>query len=178
MNNGYLKYNIIKFVILFLVTMLFHQIAPFLKIGGIVPNISFILVLSATMAESDTGIFFPLVFGIIYDYMNGIVLGMYIIIYVLVTFVAGEIYHKNFENVTFVEVLFVIAGSFFYSFLGAFFISFLEEGFWNLFIKIALPEFLYNSVLGIIVFLIYKKVVSAPSGGRRRRSRRNSAWRV
>lgn len=177
MNNGFIRYNIIKFVTFFLLTLIYQQIAPALRIAGVVPNLSFLLVLSAAMAESHTGLVYPLIFGLINDHMNGIVFGVYVIMYVAITFVAGELYHKNFENVTFIEILFVILGCFLYSFLNVMFISLMGESFWNLFLKISLPEFLYNSILGIIVFLVYKKMSVTPVhfGGRRRR---NSAWRV
>lgn len=176
MNNRALKYNIIKFVCFFLTATLYQQISGAFEIWGIVPNPVFLLILAAAIAEEQTELFYPCVFGIIYDYMNGIVFGVYTLLFVLISFFTSELYHKNFENVTLVEILFVMLGCFLYSFITAAFIALMDGGFWSVVLRISLPEFLYNFIAGVVILLIYKKIISAPAA--RRRSRHRSAWRV
>ena len=177
MNNDAVKYNVIKFVSFILITLFYQQIAGGIEILGIVPNLSFLLVLSAAISENYSNLSYSLVFGIIYDYMNGIVFGTYTILFVLISFVAGELYHRNFENLIVVEILFMILGCFLYSFITAVFIALLDGGFWSVFVRISLPEFIYNSIAGVVILLVYKKII-APSVRGRRRNNRRSAWRI
>ncbi len=177
MNSDVIKYNIVKFVCFFFVIIFFQQIAGGIDIWGITPNIAFLLILSAAIAEPHKDLIYPCIFGIIYDHMNGNIFGVYTILFVLISFFANELYHKNFEDVVFVEIIFIILGCFFYSFITAVFISLMDGGFWSVVIRVSLPEFVYNSIVGTIVCLIYKKIITKSAGGRRR-GRRRSAWRV
>lgn len=177
MNNDIIKYNIVKFVCFFFLIVLFQQTAGGIAFMGITPNIAFLLVLSAAIAEPKNDLFYPTVFGIIYDYMNGNVFGSYTLLFVLISFFLNELYHKNFENVVFMEIVFIVLGCFLYSIITAVFISLMDGGFWSLVIRISLPEFIYNSAVGIVVLLIYKKAVTKTLEGRRR-NRRRSAWRI
>ena len=177
MNNDIIKYNIVKFVCIFFITILYQQMASGIQIMGIMPNLTFLIILAAAIAENHKDLAFPCVFGIIYDHMNGNIFGVYTILFVIISFFLSETYHKNFENVVVVEIFFVILGCFFYSFVTALFISLMDGGFWGLVIRIAFPEFVYNSLVGTGVFLVYKKIITKTGGGWRRR-RRRSAWRV
>lgn len=177
MNNDVLRYNIVKFVCFFIISCLWQQVAGNLAIWGIVPNLTFVLLVASSIAEEKFDFFYPVIFGLIYDYLNGAIFGVYTLVFVLTTFFSNELYHKNFKNVTFMEIVFVILSCMFVSLFSALFISLMEGGFWTLLIRISLVEFIYNSVIGIVVLLLYKKILS-PSNRRFRRNRKHSAWRV
>lgn len=177
MNNDVLKYNIVKFVCFFLITSIYQQMADVISIWGIVPNITFLLLISSVIAEDKYNLFYPVTFGIIYDYLNGVVFGVYTLIFVIITFAVNELYHKNFKNVTFMEIAFVILGCFVISFFTVVFIALMDGNFLNMVLRISLVEFLYNSVVGVIILLLYKKIISVDMTGRRKR-RKRSAWKV
>lgn len=174
MNDNSLKHNILKFSGFFFLTVLFAQLSPFISFMGIMPNIAFILVMCGTFIENDdSNLVYALIFGIITDYMNGRIFGVYMLLFVVLSFCFGEIYHRYFENMTFVEICFLVFSFILYSFLIAAFFGLSEGDFGGILLRISLVETAYNTVLGIIIFIIYKKIMNAPA-----KRRRSNAWRV
>ena len=171
--NEPVKYNIKKFLIFFFLTILFQQLYPYISVMGIAPNIAFILVMCSAMLEKDApNSVYAFIFGALYDYLNGKVFGIYILVFVLISFGIFELYHSYFENMAMVEILCLFLGFFVYGMLFAVFFALSEENFAEVFIKITLVEFIYNSLLGIIVYFIYRKILTTPI------KRKNTAWRV
>lgn len=169
--NSNVRYHVIKSISFYLLFLLSQAVGPQIKILGVGPNLIFLLVLVASLIENTTyaNLVYALVFGSFYDVYNGKIFGIYSVIFVVVPFVASEIYHKYFEDMTTVQILFVVLSCFIYSFVISVFFAFRDAKFIQVFTQISLPEFVYNSLLGIVVFLVYKKITV--SGLRLRRNR-------
>ena len=173
MNNNSVGYNIRKFIVFFLLTLFFQQLSPYISIMGIGPNIAFILVMCSSMLEEEApNEIYAMVFGLIYDYMNGKVFGVYIILFVVISWGTSELYHRYFENMTMVEILVLVLSFFIYGLLFSVFFALSDEEFTPIFVRISLMEFIYNSILGLIVYTIYRKIITRPA------KRKNYAWRI
>lgn len=175
MNETSLRYDILKLISFFLLTVGMSQLSPVLSVAGIMPNIAFILVMCGTLIENrESNLTYALIFGILCDYMSGRIFGVFILLFVVLSFCFGEIYHRYFENMTFVEICFLILSFLLYSLLISAFFGLSEGDFAGIFLRISLIEFVYNTLVGIVVFIIYKKVSCRP----RRRRRKSNAWRI
>ena len=166
-----MRYNIIKSISFFLLFLLSQAMGPHIKILGVTPNFIFLLVLIASLVENTTyaNLFYALVFGSFFDVYNGKIFGIYTVLFVVISFLASEIYHKYFEDMTAVQVLFIVLATFLYSFVICIFFAFRDNSFIQLFTQISLPEFVYNALLGIVLFFIYKTVVKRLMSPRRSR---------
>lgn len=169
--NSNVRYNIIKSISFFLLFLLSQAMGPHIKILGVTPNFIFLLVLIASLVENTTyaNLFYALVFGSFFDVYNGKIFGIYTVLFVVISFLASEIYHKYFEDMTTVQVLFIVLATFLYSFVICIFFAFRDNSFIQLFTQISLPEFVYNALLGIVLFFIYKTVVKRLMSPRRSR---------
>ena len=169
--NSNVRYNIIKSISFFLLFLLSQAMGPHIKILGVTPNFIFLLVLIASLVENTTyaNLFYALVFGSFFDVYNGKIFGIYTVLFVVISFLASEIYHKYFEDMTAVQVLFSVLATFLYSFVICIFFAFRDNSFIQLFTQISLPEFVYNALLGIVLFFIYKTVVKRLMSPRRSR---------
>ena len=169
--NSNVRYNIIKSISFFLLFLLSQAMGPHIKILGVTPNFIFPLVLIASLVENTTyaNLFYALVFGSFFDVYNGKIFGIYTVLFVVISFLASEIYHKYFEDMTAVQVLFIVLATFLYSFVICIFFAFRDNSFIQLFTQISLPEFVYNALLGIVLFFIYKTVVKRLMSPRRSR---------
>lgn len=175
MSENSLKHNFLKFLSFFLLTVGMSQLSSIISVMGVMPNIAFILVMCGTLIENrDSNLSFALIFGILCDYMNGRIFGVFVLLFVVLSFCFGEIYHRYFENMTFVEICFLIFSFLLYSLLISAFFGLSEGDFARIFLRVSLIEFLYNTVVGIVVFIIYKKIANSSV---KRRKRRN-AWRI
>ena len=172
MNESPLKQNVIKFISFFLLTIGMNQLSPVISFMGVMPNIAFILVMCGTLIENnDSNLIYALIFGTLCDYMSGRIFGVFILLFCVLSFCFGEIYHRYFENMTFVEICFLIFSFLLYSLLISAFFGLSEGDFGGIFIRISLVE---NTILGIIVFVIYKKIANSP----KRRRRKRNAWSI
>lgn len=169
--NSNVRYNIIKSISFFLLFLLSQAMGPHIKILGVTPNFIFLLVLIASLVENTTyaNLFYALVFGSFFDVYNGKIFGIYTVLFIVISFLASEIYHKYFEDMTAVQVLFIVLATFLYSFVICIFFAFRDNSFIQLFTQISLPEFVYNALLGIVLFFIYKTVVKRLMSPRRSR---------
>lgn len=169
--NRNIRYHIIKSISFFLVFLLSQALGPHIKILGVTPNLMFLLVLIASLVENTTyaNLCYALVFGSFFDVYNGKIFGIYTVLFVVISFLAGEIYHKYFEDMTAVQILFIVIASFFYSCVISIFFAFRDNRFLQLVTQISLPEFVYNSLLGILVFFVYKTAVKRLTSPRRSR---------
>lgn len=167
--NSNVRYNMIKSISFFLLFLLSQAIGPHIKILGVTPNLIFLLVLIASLIENTTyaNLVYALVFGSFFDVYNGKIFGIYTVLFVVISFLASEIYHKYFEDMTAVQILFIVLASFLYSFVICIFFAFRDNRFLQLFVQISLPEFVYHSLLGILLFFVYKAAVKRLASPRR-----------
>ncbi len=171
MMTGNVKYNLIKSIVFFLLFLFFQVIGPHIKILGVTPNVMFLLVLIAALLENTTyaNLIYAIVFGSFFDVYNGRIFGIYTVLFVVLSFLAGELYHKYFEDMTAVQILFIVVASFLYSFVICIFFVFRDNSFWPLFTRTSLPEFVYHSLAGILLFFGYRAILQR--SGRKRRMR-------
>ena len=169
MNSTTYRYNFIKSLIFLFIFMINQTYAGRVEILNVSPNLIFVLVMAGALIENKTSnIYYALAFGLLFDFFNGKILGVFTILFVGISFVLSEIYHNFFEDMTSVQTLFGVLGCLLYSFFLAMFFGLKDGGFFSLFTKVSLVEFVYNALLIIIAIIIYKKVLSI----------RKSAWRI
>ncbi len=165
------KYNLIKSIVFFLLFLVFQALGPHIKVLGVTPNVMFLLILVAALVEHTTyaNLVYAIVFGSFFDVYNGRIFGIYTVLFVVLSFLAGELYHKYFEDMTAIQLLCIVVSCFLYSFVICIFFVFRDNSFWPLFIRTSLPEFAYNSLAGIVLFFGYRAISQKRS--RRRRMR-------
>ncbi len=165
------KYNLVKSIVFFLLFLFCQMIGPHIKILGVIPNVIFLLILVAALVERTTyaNVVYAIVYGSFFDVYNGRIFGIYTVLFVVISFLAGELYHKYFEDMITVQILFIVVSCFLYSFVICIFFVFRDNSFWTLFIRTSLPEFVYHSLVGILLFFGYRGIIQR--NGRRRRMR-------
>ena len=169
MNSTTYRYNFIKSLIFLFVFMINQTYAGNCEILNVSPNLIFVVIMASALIEDKTSnIYYALAFGLLFDFFNGKILGVFTILFVGISFVLSEIYHNFFEDMTSVQTLFGVLGCLLYSFFLAMFFGLKDGGFFSLFTKVSLVEFVYNALLSIVTTIVYKKVLSI----------RKSAWRI
>ena len=106
--------------------------------------------------------------GILFDFFNGKILGVYTLLFVGISFILSELYHNYFENMTSVQTLFSVLGCLLYSLLQAIFFGLKDGGFIAILVRVSLVEFVYNALLSIILTVICKRISLI----------KKSAWRI
>lgn len=163
------KYNIFKTLTFVLIFFLNQTLANKVEILNVAPNLIFVVVLCASLVEnSSSNIYYSFGFGLLFDFFNSKIMCIYAITFVVIPFVLSEIYHTYFENMISVKTVFAIIGCFAYSFLFAVFFGLRGVDFFAVLIKVSVVEFVYNSLLAVVVLFLYKRIVNV----------RKSAWRV
>ena len=169
MNSYGAKYNIYKILIFTLFFFLNQTFANKVEILNVAPNIVFALVLNAALIEnSGSNIYYATAYGLLFDFFNSKILGIHLILFLTISFAMSEIYHTYFENMISVKALLVILGCFLYSLLFAVFFGLRGAGFITVFLRISVVEFIYNSLISIVILIIYTRIIK----------KRKSAWRV
>ena len=169
MNSTVYRYNFIKTLILLFIFMINQTYAGSLEILNISPNLIFVVILSSALIEDKTSnIYYATGFGLLFDFFNGKILGVFTILFLGISFVLSELYHNFFENMTSVQTLFAVLGCLLYSFLLAMFFGLKDGGFISLFVKVSRIEFVYNALFSIVTIVVYKKILAI----------RKSAWRI
>ena len=163
MKNHSFTFSIKKFIIFFLILIIGQAVSPHIRIFGVAPNFIFITTLAATLCEKEPGILiYSLIFGLFYDFINGLTFGVFTLLFFLISFVFGKMYHTYFEDMTTIQTLLFVFASAVYSIVMAMVTANAspDTGFLYLFVRISLIELVYNSVIGIIVINIYKRIVA------------------
>ena len=163
MNNTSFSFNIKKFLIFFIILILGQAISPHIRIFGVAPNLIFITIIAATLCEKESGILlYSLIFGLCYDFFNGLTFGIFTLMFFLISLIFGKLYHTYFEDMTTIQTLLFVFASAVYSIAMAVITSntSANTGFIYLFVRISLIELVYNSVIGIVVINIYKRIIA------------------
>ncbi len=169
MNRVSYRYHLIKSLIFTLIFMINQTCAGKFEILNVAPNLAFVMVLCSSLIEDrNSNIVYAVIFGLMFDFFNGKILGIYTLLFLGISFPLSEIYHKYFENMTAVQTFFSMFGCLMYSLLQSMFFGLRDGGFFSLFVRISLIEFVYNALLSIVVTVIYKKILIL----------RRTAWRV
>lgn len=131
------------------------------NIAGIKPNLFVIyIIFLSTFIGKKRGIVIGIILGLYIDIVNGRILGLTAIMYVLIA-IFSDVMNKNVSSDTKITMIFIIAlGTFLYE-LGYYFLSM-----WKLsinveivqFMKIVWVEVLFNSILTIILYPVIQKV--------------------
>ena len=145
----------------FLIYFLQVNFFSWFNIAGIKPNLFVIyIIFLGTFIGRKRGIIIGRIFGLYIDIINGRILGLTAIMFVL-TAIFSDIMNKNVSSDTKITMIFIIAlGTFLYEF-GYYILSI-----WKLsinvemmqFMKIIMIEILFNSILTIILYPLIQKV--------------------
>ena len=169
MNSTTYRYNLIKILVYLFVFMFNQTYSNSLEILSVSPNFIFVLILCSSLVENkNSNIYYALTAGILFDFFNGKILGVYTLLFVGISFILSELYHNYFENMTSVQTLFSVLGCLLYSLLQAIFFGLKDGGFIAILVRVSLVEFVYNALLSIILTVICKRISLI----------KKSAWRI
>lgn len=130
---------------------------PYLEIGGIAPDLLMIITVAAgyQMGRS-TGMWTGLFCGLMLDFTNGGVLGVYALFLMLIGYLNGYLKAYYVPNDTLFPLLLLGISEFIFNLL-IYLFEFLIRGRLNIFFfirRIMLPKVLYTMVAGIVVYMI------------------------
>lgn len=138
----------------FIIFILHSTLFQFLRIYGIIPNISliFIVVFSAIYPEKE-GLFMALFLGIFQDVFLSMTLGINILIYVPIAYIIHSLEVSLFKDNFLTPVMFLGLATLFYYLTYFGFMYFLAGNLiFEKFIVIGLKEMVYNIVIGVFVY--------------------------
>ena len=151
------KKSLTALIIIFIIvlqTTLFQQ----LSINNTTPNLFIITIvsLSALMGQKE-GLIYAISFGLVQDILFGGVVGFYVIIYSLIAYVSGYLYHNYYAESMVIPLIVIGLSDFFYNLIIFVFTYLfrgqLEIGYYFGFIMA--PEITYTVFMGVIFYRIY-----------------------
>ena len=106
MHKTTIKYNAVKILAFTLIFFLNQTFANKIEILNVAPNLVFAMILCASLTENDpANIYYALAYGLLFDFFNSKILFIHGILFLLISFVLSEIYHKFFENMVTVKMI-------------------------------------------------------------------------
>ncbi len=151
-----------RYLILFSLIIVIIQttILPFLKIGGVVMSLPLIFLISGTVVFGHwKGLRISVYLGILLDVLIGKGLGVYIFLYLIISYVISSFEEKIFkDNFITPIILFVFSSIFELIFFSIF--KYISTGYFmsfNTFIFNIIVYSLYNSIVGIPIYAYFMK---------------------
>ncbi len=142
-------------VLLSLIIFILHStIFQFLRIYGIMPNISliFIVVFSSIYPEKE-GILLAMFLGLFQDVFLSITLGINLLIYVPIAYVIHTLEVSLFKDNILTPIIFLFASTLFYYLAFFSFMFFLDGSIvFEKFMIIGIKESIYNIVIGVFIY--------------------------
>lgn len=147
-------------LLLSLIIFILHStLFQFLRIYGIIPNISliFIVVFSAIYPEKE-GILLAIFLGIFQDVFLSITLGINLLIYVPIAYVIHTLEVSLFKDNFLTPITFLFLSTLFY-YLAYFGLMYFLDGniVFEKFMIIGIKEAIYNSVIGLFIYSKFLK---------------------
>lgn len=142
------------FILSFIIFILHSTIFQFLRIYGVMPNISliFIVVFSAIFPDKE-GLILALFLGLFQDVFLSITLGINILIYVPIAYVIHTLEVSLFKDNFLTPIAFLFISTLFYYLAYFSFMYFLDSNIvFEKFMVIAVKEAIYNIVIGLFVY--------------------------
>lgn len=132
-------------------TTIFREI----QLADVVPNLLLVVTITyAYLRGRTSGMIIGLVCGLMLDMMYGSVVGLYAFMTMTIGFAVGFCQKFYFTDQLLLPVLLIAAGDFVYS-LYFYVTEFLMRGrlnFWFCFVHRFLPEMLYTTIVGILIY--------------------------
>ena len=152
--------NIILIVIALVIYFLQENFFSWFTIGGIMPNLFIIYALFIGLFSGrNKGVIYGVIMGLLLDVAVGNKMGIYTIMLAVVGFVAG-MFAKNFSKDSRITIMLMVAGTTFVFEFIVYVLNFfiLNSNFeiW-IFLKILIVEVIYNVILTIIIYPLFKK---------------------
>lgn len=137
----------------------------FLRIGGVIPNLSLIfIVVFSTIYTDKEGIFLAIMLGIFQDLFLMKAFGVNIIIYVLIAYVVSSLEESLFKDNFITPIAFISASTLSYYVLEFILMYFLGDSIMiPKFVEACFKECIYNCVLGIFIYSTFLKKVHGVS---------------
>lgn len=159
--------KIIILFLFFILLLLQLTIMPRLSVFNVFPNILLAtLLVSIIIRGGRLTLFLGLAAGLMMDLFSNLPFGSYLLSFILIAWLSQFI-GRNIFKITDLsgQVSIIALGSFFCGFLIFLIVkisqwlglSLYDFSFWSSFIKIALPEFILNTLLALILLFLIKK---------------------
>lgn len=152
------RYLLLISLMIFLVQTTFMQ---FLRIGGVIPNLSLIFVVSFAAIHSKREALGLAVFlGAFQDLFASKVLSINLMIYVAIVFIIGSSEEHIFEDNILTPLVLMIVSTLFYHLVYSIAMFFLGNPiFASTIIEMVLKETVYNVVTGMVIYtMLFKNV--------------------
>lgn len=156
-----IRKKIVAVVVIFLAfllqTTVFHAIA----LADVVPNLLLVVTITfAYLRGRTSGLIIGFVCGIMLDMMYGSVIGLYAFIFMTIGFIVGFCQKIYFTDSLLLPIVLIASGDFVYC-LYYYITEFLMRGrlhFLFYFIHNFLPEILYTTLVGVVLYLILASI--------------------
>lgn len=156
-----IRKKIVAFVVIFLAfllqTTVFHAIA----LADVVPNLLLVVTITfAYLRGRTSGLIIGFVCGIMLDMMYGSVIGLYAFIFMTIGFIVGFCQKIYFTDSLLLPIVLIASGDFVYC-LYYYITEFLMRGrlhFLFYFIHNFLPEILYTTLVGVVLYRILASI--------------------
>lgn len=156
--NKSIKVAIIAAVALLLQVVL----APYIAISSIVPDLAAVaMVLVAVVRADRFGVIAPFVVGIFYDLLSGGPLGPMAFTLTLVSFLASRLFAALNNETPIMPLVIAAAALLLIEVIYAVFLAVLgySGGFMGMLVYRALPVFLYDLVLAIVLYPLFRRLL-------------------
>lgn len=145
---------VIHMVCVTILTLAQSILTGYIRFYGVVPDFLLVFVISnALLCGIGEGALIGLIVGLIMDVLSAKIIGLNALIFMYFGMFVGIFNKKLYRESVLPAVLFVAAATFIYSFYVVV-VMFLLKGLpvaWNVFLKTALLEMIYNSVATLII---------------------------
>lgn len=140
-------------------------ILPYFEILGVIPNTAIgIVVVIALLRGRYYGAFFGILIGFLHDMFFAPNIGVNPFIYFFIGYLIGYMDNIFARDNVINPVIFTIIGTIFYNFIYFVFQYFLNMEFttWNLLQRLISIELVYNGLVAIITYKIFRKIFDQP----------------
>lgn len=150
-----IRKKIMAAIVILLAFLLQTTVFQSIKLADVVPNLLLVVTITfAYLRGRTSGVIIGFVCGIMLDMMYGTVLGLYAYIFMTIGFIVGFCQKFYFTDRLVLPIVLIASGDFLYC-LYYYVTEFLMRGrlhFWFFFIHRFLPEMLYTTLIGVILY--------------------------
>lgn len=159
---------VICFIELMICFLLQNSVFSFFSIGGIVPDLLIVLVVTIGYHRGKvSGLFAGIIAGLLLDITAGSLLGVYAICYMFIGYAAGMVCDYYVRRDTFLPMCMIAIGEFAFMIYVYITDMFTHGNFEILYFvkRIMFPKVLYTAIVGVIIYkifdFIYLRVIDA-----------------
>lgn len=173
-----MRRNIVTALLILVCHILQTAVFPHLRFGGIMPNLSLILVAACGFMNGEKqGLLTGFICGLLTDLFGGTILGFYALLYMLAGYINGTFQRMFYPEDMKLPLILILLSDFGYGFTCYFFLFLLRNrlDFIYYFLHVILPEAVYTILVAFAMYplllFIHKKLEAAERAGRENREK-------